>query len=101
MADVNIDPETKDTKQLFNQGVKAFVLRDYKNAVDALGRATELMVAENEGDDLHDSLGDVYLYYGKALLALYRQESDPIANLPKVKNQISFKKLEYCLKYVQ
>ncbi|XP_044759192.1 protein HGV2 isoform X2 [Coccinella septempunctata] len=82
MADVNIDPDSKDSKQLFNQGVKAFVLRDYKNAVDALGRATELMVSEL-GDDLHDSLGDTYLYYGKALLSLYRQESDPIGNLPK------------------
>ncbi|XP_045476788.1 protein HGV2 [Harmonia axyridis] len=82
MADVNIDLDTKDSKQLFNQGVKAYVLKDYKNAVDALGKATEIMVAEL-GDDLHDSLGETYLYYGKALLEVYRQESDPIGNLPK------------------
>ncbi|KAL3274459.1 hypothetical protein HHI36_015845 [Cryptolaemus montrouzieri] len=83
MADVIIDPENKNAKELLSQGIRAFVLQDYTVAVQALGKASELLVSEH-GDDLHESLGDVYFYYGKALLALSRQEAEPLGDaVPK------------------
>lgn len=73
MADVVVDPENTNSKQLLGQGIKAYILQDYETAVTALSKASELLVAEH-GDDLHESLGEVYLYYGKALLGLSREE---------------------------
>lgn len=75
MADVVVDAESKNPKQLLGQGIKAYVLQDYNSAVAALSKATELLVLEH-GDDLHDSLGEVYLYYGKSLLSLSREETN-------------------------
>lgn len=84
MADIVVDVESKNPQDLLKQGIKAFVLEDFTSAVQALGKASELLVTEHNGDDLHDSLGEVYIYYGKALLGLYRQESDPLGDaIPK------------------
>ncbi|KAK9888276.1 hypothetical protein WA026_000539 [Henosepilachna vigintioctopunctata] len=80
MADVVVDPENKNARNLLTQGIRAYVLQDYNAAVQALGKASELMVADT-GDELDDSLGEVYFYYGKALLASSRQESGPLGNI--------------------
>ncbi|XP_057657610.1 histone-binding protein N1/N2 [Diorhabda carinulata] len=79
MADVVINADNKNPKELFGQGVRAYVLQDYSAAVAALGKASELLVIEH-GDDLHESLGEVYLYYGKSLLGLSREESEPLGD---------------------
>ncbi|CAG9836633.1 unnamed protein product [Diabrotica balteata] len=79
MADVVVDAESKNSKELYGQGVRAFILRDFSTAVSALGKASELLAAEHK-DDLHESLGEVYLYYGKALLGLSREESEALGD---------------------
>lgn len=79
MAEVSVDPENKNPLELFNQGVRAYSLRDYPTAVQALSLATELLVSKH-GDDKHESLGEVYLYYGKALLDLSREETEPLGD---------------------
>ncbi|XP_066258431.1 protein HGV2 isoform X2 [Euwallacea similis] len=83
MADVSVDPECNDPKELFGQGVRAYILQNYEAAVVALSKASELLVNEHQ-DDMHDSLGEIYLYYGKALLGLSREESEALGDaLPK------------------
>nr|CAH7742848.1 unnamed protein product [Callosobruchus chinensis] len=83
MADVVINTETKNSTELFGQGIRAYVLQDYNSAVTALSKASELMAAEL-GNDLHDSLGEVYLYYGKSLLGLSREENEALGDaVPK------------------
>jgi nuclear autoantigenic sperm protein len=77
MADVALDPQNSNSKELFGQGMRAYVLQDYDTAVRAFSKASELLAAEH-GSDTHDSLGDVYLYYGKSLLELSRKESGPL-----------------------
>lgn len=79
MADVVVDSDNTNPKELFGQGVRAYVLQDYSAAVSALGKASELLVVEH-GDDLHESLGEVYLYYGKSLLGVSREESEPLGD---------------------
>ena len=79
MADVMVDTENKNTKELLGQGIRAYIMQDYSAAVTALSKASEILVTEH-GDDLHESLGDVYLYYGKALLGLSREESEALGN---------------------
>lgn len=52
-------------------------------AVAALSKASELLVAEHN-DDMHESLGEVYLYYGKALLGLSREQNEALGDaVPK------------------
>jgi nuclear autoantigenic sperm protein len=77
MADVALDPQNSNSKELFGQGMRAYVLQDYDTAVRAFSKASELLAVEH-GSDTHDSLGDVYLYYGKSLLELSRKESGPL-----------------------
>ncbi|XP_050506639.1 protein HGV2 isoform X2 [Diabrotica virgifera virgifera] len=79
MADVVVDAESKNSKELYGQGVRAFILRDFSTAVSALGKASQLL-ADEHGDDLHESLGEVYLYYGKSLLGLSREESEALGD---------------------
>ncbi|XP_044253523.1 protein HGV2-like [Tribolium madens] len=79
MADVALDPQNSNPKELFGQGVRAYVLQDFETAVRAFSKASELLAAEH-GSDIHDSLGDVYLYYGKSLLELSRKESGPLGD---------------------
>lgn len=83
MADVTVDLENASPKELYGQGIRAFVLQDFTTAVQALSRASELLVKEH-GDELHESLGDIYLYYGKALLGLSRDEAEALGDaVPK------------------
>ncbi|XP_030751933.1 protein HGV2 [Sitophilus oryzae] len=83
MADVVVDPDCNDPKELFGQGVRACIIQDYEAAVSALGKASELLVAEHK-NDLHESLGEVYLYYGKALLGLARDQNEALGDaVPK------------------
>lgn len=78
MADVTIDPKNKNPKELITQGICAYHIQDYPSAVQALSLASELLAAEH--GDQHDSLGDVYYYYGKALLELSREEAEPLGD---------------------
>ncbi|VEN45543.1 unnamed protein product, partial [Callosobruchus maculatus] len=83
MADVVVNTETKNSTELLGQGIRAYVLQDYNSAVTALSKASELMAAKL-GNDLHDSLGEVYLYYGKSLLGLSREENEALGDaVPK------------------
>lgn len=85
MADVVVDASNKNPKQLLGQGIKAYVLQNYDAAVSALSKASELLVLEH-GDDLHDSLGEVYLYYGRALLGSARDEFNVLGKFLLNKN---------------
>lgn len=78
MADVAVDPQNSTPEDLVKVGIKAYILKDYNAAVTALSSATELMVAEH--GEKHDSLGNVYLYYGKALLEVSREEAEPLGD---------------------
>lgn len=78
MADVTVDPQNKNPNELVTQGIRAFHIQNYPTAVQALSLASELLAAEH--GDKHDSLGDVYLYYGKALLELSREEAEPLGD---------------------
>lgn len=80
MADIVVDTESKNSKELIGQGIRAYILQDYNAAVTALSKASELLVKEL-GDDLHDSLAEVYLYYGKALLSLSREEAEALGDV--------------------
>lgn len=82
MADFFVDIERTRANDLMVVGVKAFVLQDFAAAVSAFSKASEQIVAE-EKDDQHDSLGDVYLYYGRALLELSREEVEALGDLGK------------------
>lgn len=77
MADVVVSSGNTNAKELLGQGIRAYILQDYNSAVTALSKASELLVAEH-GDDMHDSLADVYLYYGKSLLGLSREDSEAL-----------------------
>lgn len=78
MADITIDPENKNPEELQAQGIRAYLISNYSAAVQALSLASELLAAKH-GDN-HDSLGDVYLYYGKSLLELSREEVEPLGD---------------------
>lgn len=78
MADVSVDPENKNPEELQAQGIRAYLIRNYSAAVQALSLASELLAAKH-GDN-HDSLGDVYFYYGKSLLELSREEVEPLGD---------------------
>ncbi|XP_060521707.1 protein HGV2 isoform X2 [Cylas formicarius] len=79
MADVIVDSESTDSKELLAQGIRAFYLQDYEAAVVALSRASELMVAEHSNDQ-HEELAEVYTYYGKSLLGLSRQQNEALGD---------------------
>ncbi|XP_018333395.1 histone-binding protein N1/N2-like [Agrilus planipennis] len=79
MADINIDLDSNDRTELLGQGIRAYMMRDYNAAVSALSRASEIGVKEHN-DDKHDSLAEIYLFYGKALLELSREESEPLGD---------------------
>nr|CAI5826267.1 unnamed protein product [Callosobruchus analis] len=94
MADVVINTETSNSTELLGQGIRAYVLQDYNSAVTALSKASELMAAEL-GNDLHDSLGEVYLYYGKSLLGLSREENEALGDaVPKGQDESDDEEVE-------
>lgn len=75
--------EGKTPAELLTLGMKAFWATNYKHAVQYLGKSSELLVDQHK-DDKHDSLAEVYLFYGKTLLELSREEGDPLGEaVPK------------------
>ncbi|CAG9774012.1 unnamed protein product [Ceutorhynchus assimilis] len=78
------NPECEDAQELFGIGVRAFVLQDYNQAAEVLSRALELLVQEHQ-DNLHESLGKVYLVYGKALLGCSKTTIQPLGEKIKEK----------------
>lgn len=78
MADVIVDPENRNPEELVAQGIRAFQIRSYPAAVQALSLASEILAREKGDKD--DGLGDVYFYYGKALLELSREEAGPLGD---------------------
>ncbi|CAH1185593.1 unnamed protein product [Phyllotreta striolata] len=93
MADVVVNSDNKNWEQLYAQGVRAYVFQDYSAAAAALSQAIEIVVKQ-ENDDLCDSLGDVYLHYGKALLELSREESDALGDAVPKNNEESSEESE-------
>lgn len=78
MADAEICLDNKTSIQLLGEGIRSYTISDFNAAVQYLSKASELVVAEH--DEKHDSLGDIYLYYGKSLLEIAREESDPLGD---------------------
>lgn len=78
MADLVVDPQVTDPSELVKTGTKAYILRDFNSAVTAYSRAIELIVAEH--GDKHDSLGDIYLLYGRTLLDISRDEAEALGD---------------------
>lgn len=78
MADADICLDNKTSTQLLGEGIRSYTISDFNGAVQYLSKASELVVAEH--DEKHDSLGDIYLYYGKSLLEIAREESDPLGD---------------------
>lgn len=72
MADV---PEvvSSDPTEVLAAGRRHLAVKDYPSAVSSLGKACELL-AQKHGDQA-DECGEAYLWYGKALLGLSREES--------------------------
>lgn len=70
--------ENIDATEIIRQGTRAYIIRDYKNAVQMLSTGIEIFV--NKYGEKYDSLGEVYLNYGKSLLELSREESDPLGD---------------------
>lgn len=78
MADVAVESEIKDPKELVKLATKAEHIHDYNAAATAYSKAIEIIVAEH--GDKHDSLGEIYLAYGKTLLEISRDESEPLGD---------------------
>ncbi|CAH2106174.1 unnamed protein product [Euphydryas editha] len=72
MADV---PEvtTSSAEELLAVGRRHLAVRDYHAATESLAKACEVL-AKTHGD-IADECGEAYLWYGKALLGLSREES--------------------------
>lgn len=82
MADITVDFENKKCKDLLGLGVRAYKMKNYQAAVAYLDKASELSVVEY--GEKHITVGDCYLYYGKALLEVAREEGDPLGDaVPK------------------
>ncbi|XP_012255290.2 histone-binding protein N1/N2 [Athalia rosae] len=73
MADVADNVIFTDPIAAISQGKRHLLVRDYGMAVTALAQACELL-AQKHGDTA-DELGEPYLLYGRALLALAREET--------------------------
>ncbi|GLV34951.1 uncharacterized protein CBL_09431 [Carabus blaptoides fortunei] len=78
MADVQHDVEITDPEELVFMGIRVFAIGNFQSAAGAFGKATELM-AQEHGDE-HDSLGEVYLHYARALLEVSREEAEPLGD---------------------
>ncbi|KAB0793723.1 hypothetical protein PPYR_13343 [Photinus pyralis] len=78
MADVAVESEIKDPKELVKLATKAEHIHDYNAAATAYSKAIEIIVAEH--GDKHDSLGEIYLAYGKTLLEISRDEAEPLGD---------------------
>merc|ERR1739838_1285731 len=63
---------------LFAQGKRHLLVNDIKAAVNSLEEASRLL-AEQHGETSPEC-GDVYFYYGRALLEMARMESDVLGN---------------------
>lgn len=73
-----LDLENARPEQLISQGTRAYIIRDYNNAVQMLSKAIEKVTAAK--DERDDYLGEAYLYYGKSLLEYSREEDDPFGD---------------------
>ncbi|XP_061713076.1 histone-binding protein N1/N2 [Cydia pomonella] len=70
MADVEV---TQTPSELLASGRRNLAVRDYNAATEALAKACELLAKEH--GDTADQCAEAYLWYGKALLGLSREES--------------------------
>ncbi|XP_063534184.1 histone-binding protein N1/N2 isoform X2 [Cydia strobilella] len=71
MADV--EEVTQTPSELLASGRRNLAVRDYNAATEALAKACELLAKEH--GDTADQCAEAYLWYGKALLGLSREES--------------------------
>ncbi|XP_063362321.1 histone-binding protein N1/N2 isoform X2 [Cydia amplana] len=71
MADV--EEVTQTPSELLASGRRNLAVRDYNAASEALAKACELLAKEH--GDTADQCAEAYLWYGKALLGLSREES--------------------------
>ncbi|XP_047994903.1 histone-binding protein N1/N2 [Leguminivora glycinivorella] len=64
---------TQTPSELLASGRRNLAVRDYNAATEALAKACELLAKEH--GDTADQCAEAYLWYGKALLGLSREES--------------------------
>lgn len=72
MAEV-ADPSTWSPSELLAAGRRHLAVKDFTSAVETLANACELLAKEH--GDTADQCAEAYLWYGKALLGLSREES--------------------------
>ncbi|CAG9786031.1 unnamed protein product [Diatraea saccharalis] len=78
-------PEVDNPSDLLSVGRRHYAVRDFSSAVETLARACEIL-AKNHGDTA-DECADAYLWYGKSLLGLSREESGVLGDgVPGVGN---------------
>ena len=74
--------DVEEFKMLAAKGIRSFALKKYSEAIELLAQSIELAVGKY--GDKYDTLGEIYYHYGKALLELSREESDPLGDgVPK------------------
>ncbi|KAL4720344.1 hypothetical protein ACJJTC_010921, partial [Scirpophaga incertulas] len=72
MAQDTVTDSTPPT-ELIGEGRRHLAVRDYNAAVESLAKACEVLAKEH--GDTGDQCAEAYLWYGKALLGLSREES--------------------------
>ncbi|CAK1547345.1 unnamed protein product [Leptosia nina] len=85
MAEVAESPTTPPT-ELLASGRRHLAVRDYSAAVENLAKACELLAKEH--GDTADQCAEAYLWYGKALLGLSREENGVLGDgMPGTNNE--------------
>ncbi|CAH3906466.1 unnamed protein product [Pieris brassicae] len=84
MAETTEVPTSSPT-DLLAAGRRDLAVREYTSAVESLAKACELLAKEH--GDTADECAEAYLWYGKALLGLSREESGVLGDgMPGTKN---------------
>ncbi|KAH6941234.1 hypothetical protein HPB50_015140 [Hyalomma asiaticum] len=93
MADTSAQPAKPDGEEkskvdaamLLLSGKRDFIVQDYASAAASLEEACKLLA--NLYGETAKECGEAYLFYGRALLELARQESDVLGNALEEKSQ--------------
>ncbi|XP_045772226.1 protein HGV2 [Maniola jurtina] len=84
MSDVEEVPQSPE--ELLAEGRRNLAVRDYNSAVECLAKACEHL-AKTHGD-IADECAEAYLWYGKALLGLSREENGVLGDgMPGANNE--------------
>ncbi|XP_011503228.1 PREDICTED: nuclear autoantigenic sperm protein [Ceratosolen solmsi marchali] len=73
MADISEMTTYNDPAQAISQGKRHLLVRDYSMAVTALAQGCGMLAVQH--GEISDELGEPYLFYGRSLLCLSREEA--------------------------